>query len=154
VIVTPTPTGAVPIVTVAEADFVPSLIDVAVNVTVAGLGTAAGAVYVIAVPEALVVADNDPHPPAVAHDATHVTPFAALSLLTVAVKLCVALGATVAVVGATVTAIPEGADPPSPDAVDAPPHPPKITDAAIVIATANKIRSTPSARTRITYLLQ
>jgi hypothetical protein len=38
------PAGAVPIVIVAEADFVPSLTDVAVIVTVAGLGAVAGAV--------------------------------------------------------------------------------------------------------------
>jgi hypothetical protein len=74
-------------VIVADADFVPSVTDVAISATVAGLGTAAGAVYVTAVPEALVVADNDPQPFAVVHDNAHVTPFAVLSLLTVAVKL-------------------------------------------------------------------
>jgi hypothetical protein len=106
-------------VIVAEADFVPSLTDVAVSVTVAGFGTVPGAVYVIAVPDALVVADSDPHPPAVAHDAAHVTPFAALSLFTVAMKFCVALGATVADVGDTATAI---AVPPPLVELD-PPHP-------------------------------
>jgi hypothetical protein len=126
-------------VIVAEADFVPSLTAVAVNVTVPGLGTAAGAVYVIAVPEALVVADNDPHPLAVAHDAAHVTPFAALSLLTVAVKLCVALGATDAVVGDTVTAITAGVDPPSPDEFDPPPHPSNNPIPTIEIAAPNRI---------------
>jgi hypothetical protein len=38
------PAGAAPIVIAAEADFVPSLTDVAVIVTVAGLGAVAGAV--------------------------------------------------------------------------------------------------------------
>jgi hypothetical protein len=78
----------------------------------------------IAVPDALVVADSDPHPPAVAHDAAHVTPFAALSLLTVAVKLCAALGATVADAGVTATAIvvppPVELDPPHPTIKPAP----------------------------------
>jgi hypothetical protein len=138
-------------VIVADADFVPSLTDVAVNVTVAGLGTVPAAVYVIPVPEALVVADSDPHPPAVAQDAAHVTPFAALSLLTVAVKLCVALVATDAVVGVTATAT--GVVPPPPPELDPPPHPPKIVMPASDIATAKKIRPTRCERTRITSLL-
>jgi hypothetical protein len=133
-------------VIVAEADFVPSLTDVAVNVTVAGFGTVEGAVYVIAVPEALVVADNDPHPPAVAHAAAHVTPFAALSLLTVAVKLCVALVATVAVVGATVTA--PAVAPPL--VLAPPPHPPNSTIPATEIAAPNKNPNTSRVGTRIT----
>ena len=158
-IVTPTPVGGVPpevIVIVAEADFVPSLTDVAVNVTIAGFGNAAAAVYVIAVPEALDVADSVPHPPAVAHDAAHVTPFAALSLLTVAVKLCVALVATDAVVGVTVTETGCVAPPPpspTPE-LDPPPHPPKIAVPASDIAAAKNIRPTRCERTRITSLLQ
>ena len=76
--------------------------------------------YVIAVPEELVAADRDPQPFAVAQDAAQVTPFAALSLLTVAVKLCVPFNATDAVVGDTVTAIPEGVVPPSPVEPDPP----------------------------------
>jgi hypothetical protein len=142
-------------VIVADADFVPSLTDVAVSVTVAGFGAAAAAVYAIAVPDALVVADSDPHPPAVAHDAAHVTPFAALSLLTVAVKLCVALVATDAVVGVTVTDTPGAPPPPSPTPeLDPPPHPPKIAVPASDIATAKNIRPTRCERTRITSLLQ
>ena len=141
-------------VIVADADFVPSLTDVAVSVTVAGLGTAAGAVYVIAVPEELVVADRDPQPFAVAQDAAQVTPFATLSLLTVAVKLCVPLIATVAVVGDTVTAIPEGVVPPSPVEPDPPPHPPRSPIPATETTAANKISHTRRARTRITHSLQ
>ncbi|MBV9886835.1 MAG: hypothetical protein JO119_09845 [Acidobacteria bacterium] len=137
------------IVIVADADLVPSLTDVAVNVTVAGLGTAPGAVYVIATPEPLVVADSDPHPPAVAHDAAHVTPFAALSLLTVAVKPCVALTATDAVVGATVTLIVPGVDPPSPDVLEPPPQPPENPIPAIALVTPNRTCPTRRARTRI-----
>jgi hypothetical protein len=47
-------------VRVVTADFVASAIEVAVRVTVAGAGTVAGAVYVIAVPEALEAADIVP----------------------------------------------------------------------------------------------
>jgi hypothetical protein len=153
VIVTLTPVGGGPAavtVIVADADFVPSLTDVAVSVTVAGLGTVAGPVYVTAVPDALLVGDTAPHAPAVAHDAAHVTPFAALSLLTVAVKLCVPLAATDAVAGATVTVIPGIVVPPSPAVLDVPPHPPKTTIPAAEIAAANKIPPTRCARTRIT----
>jgi hypothetical protein len=139
------------IVIVAEADFVPSLTDVAINVTVAGLGTAAGAVYVTAAPEAPVIADSDPHPPAVAHDAAHVTPLAALSLLTVAVKLCVPFVATEAVEGVTATEI---AVVPPPPELDPPPHPPISNIPVAEIANANRIRPTRRARTRITCSLQ
>jgi hypothetical protein len=106
VTLTPEITGAPGvIVIVAEADFVASLTDVAFNVTVAGLGTTDGAVYVTAVPDALDSAETTPQPPAVAHDAAQVTPFAAASLLTVAVNICVPLTATDAVVGDTATLI-------------------------------------------------
>ena len=47
-------------VIVAAADLVPSATEVAVRVTVAGDGTFAGAVYVMAVPEALEVAESVP----------------------------------------------------------------------------------------------
>jgi hypothetical protein len=151
-IVTATPAGGgspAMTVIVAELDFVPSVAEVAVSVTVAGLGTVAGAVYVIAAPEALVVADNDPHPLGVAHDAAHVTPFAALSFATVAVKLCVALVATDAVAGDTVTAIPivpllE---------LDPPPHPAN-TPITVNITAPNKVLRTRHAHTRITKVLR
>ncbi len=61
VIVTLTPPAVDPIVMVAIADFVVSATDVAVNVTTAGLGATAGAVYTIGVPEALVADDKLPH---------------------------------------------------------------------------------------------
>jgi hypothetical protein len=107
---TETPAAAEPIVIVAEADFVPSLTDVAVIVAVAGFGAVAGAVYVTAVPDALVVAESDPQPFGVAQESAQVTPLFALSFETVGVKVCVLPRATVAVVGATLTAI--GVDPP------------------------------------------
>jgi hypothetical protein len=92
------------IVIVAEADFVPSVTDVAVMVTVAGLGTAAGAVYVVAAPDAELVAESAPQPFAVAQESAQVTPLPPLSLVTVAVNACVFPTATEAVVGVIVTA--------------------------------------------------
>jgi hypothetical protein len=92
-------------VRVADADFVASATLVAVSVTVEEDGSDKGAVYVRPVPEALAVADNVPHPFGVAHDAAHVTPFAALSLLTVAVNICWCALATLAVCGVTETLI-------------------------------------------------
>ena len=155
-IVTLTPATGVPDVTaiVADADFVPSLTEVAVSVTVAGLGTAAGAVYVTAAPDALLVGDNAPHPFAVAHDAAHVTPFAAVSLLTFAVKLCVPFVATAAVVGATVTPIAAGVVPPVPVVLDPPPQPPRSPIPIIEITAANAIRPTRCVDTGITSSLQ
>jgi uncharacterized membrane protein YebE (DUF533 family) len=77
---------------------------VAVTVTAAGLGTVAGAVYVTAAPEALLVGATDP-PPA---DTVHVTPLAAVSFATVAVSAVVAPVCTEAVAGDTVTEIAGG----------------------------------------------
>ena len=100
-------TTAVCTVIVAVPVFVPSATDVAVNVTVAGDGTVAGAVYVIATPDALVVADSAPHvaPEHPVPASVQFTPLFCASLLTVAVKFCVKLTVTVAVVGATATEI-------------------------------------------------
>jgi hypothetical protein len=111
------------IVIVADADFVPSATDVAVIVTVAGFGTAAGAVYVVAAPEALVVADSDPQPLAVAQETAHVTPLFALSFETVAVNACVFPTATLAVVGVTATPTTVAPPPAAGVVFDAPPHP-------------------------------
>jgi hypothetical protein len=115
------PPGAAPIVIVAEADFVPSLTDVAVSVAVAGFGVVAGAVYVTDVPEALVVADSEPQPFAVAQESDQVTPLLALSFETVGVKVCVLPRATIALVGATLTAI--GVELPPPLGEELPPQP-------------------------------
>ncbi|HXM16188.1 MAG TPA: hypothetical protein VN933_13175 [Candidatus Eremiobacteraceae bacterium] len=121
--VTETPAGGAdePIVIVAEADFVPSLTDVAAIVTVAGFGVVAGAAYVTAVPDALEVAETEPHPFAVAQESAHVTPLFALSLETVAVNICVFPTTTVAVTGVTLTPI--GGEPPPPLVVELPPQP-------------------------------
>jgi hypothetical protein len=100
--VTEIPAGVV-IVMVADPDFVPSLTEVAAIVTVAGFGTVAGAVYVTAVPDALVVAESEPQPFGVAQESDHVTPLFALSFATVAVNICICPAATVAVAGVTVT---------------------------------------------------
>jgi hypothetical protein len=110
--VTTIPAGAAVTVIVAAADFVVSATDVAVNVTVAGEGTLAGAVYVMPVPDALEAADSVPQvvPLQPAPESDHVTPLFELSLVTVAVKVCPWLTCTDAVVGETLTAIeaPEG----------------------------------------------
>jgi hypothetical protein len=87
--VTAIPGAAAVTVIVAAAVFVPSATDVAVSVTFAGLGTAAGAVYVMAVPEALFAADKVPHVAALqpAPESAQVTPLFALSFATVAVTV-------------------------------------------------------------------
>lgn len=87
------PAGAVTVI-VAAADFEVSETEVAVNVTAAGTGTEAGAVYTSAAPDAVEVADSVPQKELVAHPAPErlqVTPLLALSFCTVAVKLLVPL---------------------------------------------------------------
>ena len=94
-------------VIVAAPLCVASVTDVAVNVTVAGDGTAAGGVYVIATPDALEADESVPHV-APLHPApvnAHVTPWFSRSFETVAAKLCVSPKFTVAVNGATATEI-------------------------------------------------
>jgi F0F1-type ATP synthase assembly protein I len=73
---TETPAGGEVIVIAAEADFVVSLTDVAVSVTVGGFGAVAGAVYVTAVPDMLDELESAPHaaPVQPIPDNTHVTP--------------------------------------------------------------------------------
>jgi hypothetical protein len=80
-----------PIVIVAETDFVESVTDVAVTVTVAGFGITPGAVYVVAVPLAVVAAEKLPHVAGavVVQVTVHFTPAFALSLATFAVMLVV-----------------------------------------------------------------
>jgi hypothetical protein len=110
------------IVIVAEADFVPSVTDVAVMVTVAGLGTVAGAVYVVAVPDAEVIAESEPQP--FAQESAQVTPLLALSFVTVAVNACVLPTATDAVVGVIVTVTDVDPPPPVPGVeLEPPPQP-------------------------------
>ena len=99
--------GAGVMFTLAVSDFVLSATDFAVRETVAGEGTTAGAVYVMATPEALVLVESVPqvapeHPVPLS---VHVTPLFCASFVTFAVKFCVRLTVTLAVVGATVTPI-------------------------------------------------
>jgi hypothetical protein len=91
---------------IAPADLVPSATEVAVSATVPE-GTEAGAVYVIAAPDALDGLETLPHaaPLQPAPDSAHVTPLFALSFVTVAVKLIPWPGCMNAVAGATVTEI-------------------------------------------------
>ena len=95
-------------VIVAVADFVPSATDVAVSVTVEKVGTLAGAVYVIATPEALEAVESVPHV-APLHPApvrAQFTPLFCESFCNVALKDCVPmLACTVAVPGETFTTI-------------------------------------------------
>jgi hypothetical protein len=101
---TPTGGGAVTVI-VAAAVLLVSVADLAVSVTTAGEGTLTGAVYVIAVPDALDVADNVPHaaPEQPAPLNVHVTPLVCVSFVTVAVTLCVFPLCTDALVGFTDT---------------------------------------------------
>ena len=75
---------------VATDDLVPSATEVAVRVTVGDVGRAAGAVYVMAAPEALEVGESVPHafPVQPAPDTVQVTPLSWESPLTVEVKVC------------------------------------------------------------------
>ena len=100
-------TGAAVTVIVAVPFFVPSVTEVAVNVTLAGTGTLLGAVYVIAAPEALEVADKVPHvaPLQPVPESVQVTPLFCESFVTVAVKFCVSPVCTLGLVGATLTEI-------------------------------------------------
>ena len=95
-------------VIVADADFVPSDTEVAFSVTVAGAGTAAGAVYVA---EVVVTFVNVPHA-APAHpvpERDHVTPLFCESFCTAAVKAAVVETSTDVDVGLTPTEIGSGA---------------------------------------------
>jgi hypothetical protein len=104
--VTATCDAAADTVIVAAAVLVVSATDVAFRVTAAGVGTAAGAVYVTAAPEALVAGDTVPHvaPLQPAPLALQVTPLFAESPVTVAVKACVPPTVTLAVDSESVTA--------------------------------------------------
>jgi hypothetical protein len=115
--------GTAVIVIVVAADFVVSATEVPVNVTVAGFGTAAGAEYVIATPEALEAADSVPHvaPLQPEPDRVQVTPLFEGSFATVAVSDWVAPTWTLAAARDMVTAIAAGGvEPP----LVPPPEPP------------------------------
>jgi hypothetical protein len=137
--------GAAASVIVAFADFVVSSTTVAVRVTVGGFGTAAGAVYITAAPDAAVVPESEPQatPVQPGPDSVHVVPSFFGSFVTVAVKLAAWLVCTVAVAGksATETIFATGAG----LVEDPPPHPANpatdITTPALIAATF--LRSTP-----------
>lgn len=94
-------------VMVDAAVLLASATDLAVSVTVAGEGVLAGAVYVIAAPDALEVLDSVPHavPVHPAPDSAQVTPLFCESLCTVAVTFCVLPTCAEKVVGDNVTEI-------------------------------------------------
>jgi hypothetical protein len=101
------PLAAVTVI-VAEAFFVVSRTEVAVSVTVAGVGTAAGAVYVMPTPDALDAFERVPqvgplHPVPLR---VQFTPLFCESFETIAVNVCVLPVCTVAEVGATATETP------------------------------------------------
>jgi len=99
-----TPTGAVTVIAVVEL-LVVSAIDVAFNVTAAGLGTLAGALYVT---EVVVAPVSVPHvaPLHPVPESDQVTPLAPVSFVKVAVKFCLPMPAcTFAVVGESVIEI-------------------------------------------------
>jgi hypothetical protein len=100
--------GAVLVTVIVVApDFVVSVTEVAVNVTVAGDGRPAGAVYSTATPDALAVGATVPHvaPLQPTPDNVQVTPLFVVSLVTVAVKGALVPRSTLCVVGETVTPI-------------------------------------------------
>jgi hypothetical protein len=102
---------AVPVrVMVAEAFRELYAAEVAVRVTVAGFGTEAGAVYVMGTPELLEVAEREPHVAPLQPEplSDHRTLLLRRVVVTVAVNCCLPPGAaTVAVLGETVTVVPD-----------------------------------------------
>jgi len=102
---TATATGGKTVI-VAEPDLVGSATDVAVRVTVLGVGTAAGAVYVVGAPLAVLVGAIVPHPgeqaipPCVR---VQVTPLLLASFRTVGINCCDRPTGTEALPGATET---------------------------------------------------
>jgi hypothetical protein len=130
------PTGMLVSVIAAAADFVPSLTDVAVSVTPAGVGTLAGAVYIIPTPDALAFAESVPHAAPVQPTplSAQFTPLFCASFVTVALNPCVPPGAiTVADAGATTTLITGGAVNVIVDAAD---FVPSLTDVAVSVTAA------------------
>jgi hypothetical protein len=129
-------------VIVAFADLLASSTDVAVSVTVGGFGSAAGAVYITAAPDAALLPDSEPQaaPVQPGPDSVHVVPSFFGSFKTVAVKLAPWLACTVALAGVSATAT-VGAG----LVEDPPPHP--ASPATVIIThaliAATFARSTP-----------
>jgi hypothetical protein len=130
-----TDTGAAPVVNVilVVADFVASATDVAVSMTVPGLGIVAGAVYVTGVPEALDAGATVPHvaPLQPMPESAQVTPLLAESFATVAISACVAPTGTLTVGRDIVTVIALGVGvPPPPPLLETDPEQPEISEIA------------------------
>jgi hypothetical protein len=89
--------------TAAEADFAGTATEVAVRTMEAGPDTWAGAVYVMAPPEALALAESVPHAPGLQLERAQDTPLLCGSFATVAVNVFVCPGKSVADAGVTVT---------------------------------------------------
>src|SRR6266403_3327646 len=87
----------------AEADFAASATDVAVRIMEAGADICDGAVYVMAVPEALEVVERLPHATGSQLERDQETPLLCGSLATLATKLCACAKCIVAEAGETAT---------------------------------------------------
>jgi hypothetical protein len=125
-------------VIVADADLAPSVIEVAVSVTVELVGTVRGAVYTTAAPDRLELGETVPHvgehgPPDWAR--TQATPLLLVSFCKAAVNDWVPLGAdTFAVMGATLTATAGGAATEEEEVLEEPPQPQSNIAAATTAA--------------------
>jgi len=115
-------------VRVAAADFLASATDVAVTITVDGLGTAAGAVYVIATPLAELVADRVPQV-APEQPSLQVTPALLGSLVSVAVSCCGPFTSTRPAVGVRLTT---------------------MSDVMVTVAAANRVLSVTEVAVMVT----
>ena len=153
--------GAAVTVIVTEADFVVSATEVAVSITVAGVGTLAGAIYVMDPPDALDVADNVPHaaPLHPAPESDHITPLLAESLVTVAITDCDWPTCTDIVVGVTLTEIAAGAGggdevwPLPPPLLTVVPAQPAVNNTVTMTATAGISRcASPRVTSRVSRL--
>jgi hypothetical protein len=129
---TATEIGVSPTVTTADADFVPSVTDVAVSVTAVGFGTFAGAVYIVACPLPVFPGDTLPHPGEHAAPfcvSVQFTPAFAGSFPIVAVNCVVAFVNTVAVVGLSA----------------------KVIDGTVIVATCDFVGSATDVADTVTF---
>jgi hypothetical protein len=105
-------------VIIALADFVGSITEVALSVTVRSLAGGPGAVYVVCTPLTVAPGETEPHELA-AHETVHFTPPALTSFTTVAVNGRAVLSSNIAVVLSSETLIGRGGG----CVAEAPPHP-------------------------------
>ena len=139
-------------VIVAAAFLVVSATAVAVKVIVAGEGTLAGAVYVIAAPDALVAAERVPQaaPVQPVPLKAQLTPIFCESLVTVAVKACVPPTCTFAVGKLRVTASAGGGGFEFP--LEDPPHPASDAKATKIEAQINFFRKVRKAGSKVIHV--